>query len=905
MKALWRVSALCAWALVMSGCDDGASDEAPNEPPSEAPGAGGLADEQPGAGGDSAGGDLFIVEPEPAEGPALVEAAPEGPPAAWSARYPAMAAGGQVEMHFTRPGTERGTEEDPEADDAIIAAIEGAQASVELCLYEFKRANIIDAVVDAIARGVTVRFVGDGDEIEDEGYEILAQEGLDLVVRRPGDRIMHNKFAVIDGQTVLTGSMNFSENGVMLNNNHLLRVESDALALAYQAEFQQMYDTASFGRRKEPLEIDQQLEIGDRDVEVYFSPQDRANEQLARLLATADHSVLFMVFSFTLTDIADDMADLHDQGVRVVGIFDESQGRGRYSVDERLAARGVPVFIDGNHNAIGFAGGKLHHKVMIIDAGTDSDPIVISGSYNWSNAASNYNDENLLVLHGQDFAIPFLEEFCKVLEVAEPHPDLQGALPDPCAELLTPVRINELLPNPDGPDLGEEFVEIINPGAAAMDLEGWTLSDALNVRHVFGPGDVLSPGGVMVIYGGEALDGSPRTVSSTGNLSLNNNADEITLRNPEGVVVDQIVYRSAISGIAFNRTPDGAGDGEVIRHDEVSPGGLPMSPGLRADGRLWPGTPRVVINELLPNPEGTDLGQEYVELINTGTGRVDLDGWRLGDLSSDARHVFEGLSLAPGEAVVIFDRGDHEGVPGGMNSSTGTLSLNNGGDTITLYDASGAVADQVVYDGDVVDEGVSVNRAVDGDIEAPMVSHPLADGANGPMSPGLRVSGADWVEPPPVLAVMINEVMPNPEGTDRGNEYVELVNIGEAEVDLGGWAFGDAVSASRHVFSGPELLPVGAAIVIFDGGEHPEVPNSIRASSGSLSLNNSDERLVLYRPDGSEMDAVTYTRSTEGVSLNRAIDGERKAVLIRHDEVEGAVGPTSPGLRSDGTAWGE
>ncbi|MFN3199254.1 MAG: lamin tail domain-containing protein [Bradymonadia bacterium] len=910
MRRTWITQAALG-ALICIGCDDQqdhkAAPAAPEAPEAEgAPEQGPYVrapDESPREG---SGEGLSIVSPESGEEPEgeleLIEVEPEGPAGAWSSRYPAVAAGGLIEMHFTRPGTERGAEEDPEADDAIIEVINGAQFSLDLCLYEFNRQNVVDAVVDAIARGVNVRFVGDGDEIHDEGYEILAAEGLDLVLRRPRDRIMHHKFVVADASTVLTGSMNFSRNGVMLNNNHVLRVDSEALALAYMAEFQQMYE-GSFGRRKDILDVPQQFEIGGANVELFFSPQDNTSAEMLRLLRTADHNVLFMVFSFTLDEVAAEMERLNEAGVRVVGVFDESQGRSRYAQDDRLAEAGVPVFIDGNKNAIGFAGGKLHHKVMIIDAGTDSDPVVISGSYNWSNGATKYNDENMIVLHGQEFAVPFLEEFCKVLEVAEVHPKLVGERPDPCAELLTPVRINEVLPNPDGPDADEEFVELINPGASAQSLDGWTLADALKVRHTFGPDDVLVPGGVMVIYGGALEGDESRVVASSGGLALTNNAETVVLRNPEGVVVDEIAYRNARSGISFNRDPDGAGDGVIALHTLVSPDGLTMSPGLRADGRLWPGTPRVVINELLPNPSGTDRGQEYVELINAGTGRVDLTGWSLGDLSAADRHVFDGTELAPGEVLVIFDQGDHAAIAGAINSSSGSLSLNNGGDTITLFDAAGGVADQVIYGDDLVEDGISLNRASDGEIEAEFVLHTLVEGALGNMSPGLRSSGEDFIEPPPVQAVMINELLPNPVGTDRGQEYIELVNVGEVDVDLAGWTLGDAVSANRHVFSGPQVLPVGESIVIFDRGEHPEVPGHLVASSGSLSLNNSNERVVLFSALGVEMDSVVYEASVEGVALNRATDADQKSELINHDEVEGAVDNGSPGLRVDGTDW--
>lgn len=825
------------------------------------------------------------------------------PPFVAEARYPARAAGGLAEIHFTRPGVERDMGEDPEIDDVVVAAIEAAQFSIDLCLYEFKRPNIIDAAVDAHARGVQVRFVGDGDELDDSGYEALEAVGIELVVRKPLDRIMHNKFVVVDARWVFSGSMNYSQNGVLRNNNHTIRYDSADLADIYAAEFQQMHDEILFGRKKESLGIGQSTTLGGSDIEIYFSPQDDPIQALRRVVATTDVRLYFMIFAFTDVDLADDLIALHEAGVEVVGVFDESQARGRYSIDERLARAGVPVYIDGNHNAIGFAGGKLHHKSMVIDVATQSDPVVVSGSFNWSNSATRYNDENLVVLHGTDFATPFLEEFCRVLEVAELHPEYAGEAVDPCASLLVSVRINEALPNPDGSDTDREFVEIVNGGAAAFDLEGWTLGDIQRPdRHVF-TDTVLAPGASLVVWAGpdpdnpDTDDANPgRLVASSGQLALTNSAETLVLRDAGGVVVDQVKWTSAPSGVSFNRSPDGSAESEFAWHDEISD--LPQSPERRIDGTLWPGDPRIVINELLPDPEGTDGGQEYVEIVNQGTGIMPLRDWTLSD-AQRVRHVFTDTVLQPGEVAVIYDRGDHAGVTGVELSSTGGLSLNNTGDTITLRDAQGEVVAAVTYGR--ATSGVAFNRAEDGDGESEMVAHTAVSMLE--TSPGRRADGDFWVDPPPRLQLVINEALPNPVGADADAEFVEIVNTGEGEVNLAGYTLGDAVSDDRHVFGGGETLAVGESVVIFDGGDHPEVPGARIASSGGLSLNNSGDTINLFRPDGTLMDGVVYGAATEGESYNRAVDGDPFTSMILHGQVDGSLGVQSPGLRSDGTAW--
>ncbi len=56
--------------------------------------------------------------------------------------------------------------------------------------------------------------------------------------------------------------------------------------------------------------------------------------------------------------------------------------------------------------------GLHHHKYLIIDEGrAASDPILVTGSHNWSNAANTVNDENTIVFHSQRIANLYMQEF--------------------------------------------------------------------------------------------------------------------------------------------------------------------------------------------------------------------------------------------------------------------------------------------------------------------------------------------------------------------------------------------------------------------------------------------------------------------------------------------------------------
>ncbi|KAF5419149.1 MAG: hypothetical protein C5S49_00835 [Candidatus Methanogaster sp.] len=106
-----------------------------------------------------------------------------------------------------------------------------------------------------------------------------------------------------------------------------------------------------------------------------------------------------------------------------------------------------------------------------------------------------------------------------------------------------------------------------------------------------------------------------------------------------------------------------------------------------------------------------------------------------------------------------------------------------------------------------------------------------------------------------VPEIVINELMPNPIGTDHGNEIVELYNCGGAEVDIGGWVLKNEDGITHNISAGTIIEPYGYYLTT------------------KIQLDNSGGYLLLYR-DGEEVDSsIEYTHSTEGVSWQRRTDG--------------------------------
>src|SRR5579859_6206011 len=319
---------------------------------------------------------------------ALPSAAAATLPTAASAATPPSAT--WYHLYFTNPAV-TGQLANPSGGipAQIAASFDGAQHTIDLAIYQFDLANITDALRRAKARGVTVRVVTDSDSLQMDGILTLMQAGVPVV---PDNRqpIMHDKFAVIDGALVWTGSMNFTFSDAYRNDNNMLAVQSSELAQNYTHEFEKMFVTHKFGAHVRADTPHPVINLGGTRIETYFSPNGATAVHIDDALAGAQYSIYFMAFDFTRRDFGQTLLDQAAAGRDVRGVFEARQlAAGGDVVWNMLTQGGLAARIrkDGNTK-------NMHDKVFIVD-----QAIVVTGSYNFSASAENANDENVLIIH--------------------------------------------------------------------------------------------------------------------------------------------------------------------------------------------------------------------------------------------------------------------------------------------------------------------------------------------------------------------------------------------------------------------------------------------------------------------------------------------------------------------------
>jgi phosphatidylserine/phosphatidylglycerophosphate/cardiolipin synthase-like enzyme len=125
--------------------------------------------------------------------------------------------------------------------EAIVAAIGAARSSVDVQAYSFTSAPIAKAVADAHARGLRVRVVLDRSQRGERYSSATFLRNHRVPVWIDDEHaIAHNKVILIDGDTVLTGSFNFSKAAEERNAENLLIIEGrPELASAYRANFEE------------------------------------------------------------------------------------------------------------------------------------------------------------------------------------------------------------------------------------------------------------------------------------------------------------------------------------------------------------------------------------------------------------------------------------------------------------------------------------------------------------------------------------------------------------------------------------------------------------------------------------------------------------------------------------------
>lgn len=291
----------------------------------------------------------------------------------------------------------------------ILNDLRSAEERIDLVTYNYSDTKTAEALIDAAKRGIEVNLVIDEDNADDDVIRKMEKGGVN-VVTAVSDGLMHAKYIIVDDDITISGSANMTLSSFSYDNNFMIRIVSSDIAEIFRAEFSEMFDDQIFGENSPHNKPAEGVQLSDGTlVYVRFSPDDYVDDTIEKLIGAAEQSVYMLAYSFSSNDISEALQDADDNGVDVGLICEDTKaytdGGGECGP---LAEDGVNVHVDGYEDTL------MHEKAIVLD-----DSVVIAGSYNYTRAADQRNDEQVLVIQSKSIADQFMKEYDKILAKAK------------------------------------------------------------------------------------------------------------------------------------------------------------------------------------------------------------------------------------------------------------------------------------------------------------------------------------------------------------------------------------------------------------------------------------------------------------------------------------------------------
>jgi len=300
----------------------------------------------------------------------------------------------------------------------------GARRTLDFAHYDLHvgpehAPRIREAIRGATARGVAVRFLYNLDHRNpipvpppaEPDAELIASFDVPARAIAGVPDLMHHKYVVRDGETVWTGSMNWTDDSFTRQENIVAIVGSAPLAARYAENFGELWTTGAVEQtgRVPP----NPLRIGDREVRGWFTPGygEALSTRIAKAIASARRRVRICSPVITAAPVLSVLAQVVSEGdldlagcvdqPQVHGVIHQWRQNGNVSWKLPLLERVMRGDFAGKRSEPWHPGGGLHnfmHAKLTV-----ADDRVFLGSYNLSRSGER-NAENVLELNDSQLA---------------------------------------------------------------------------------------------------------------------------------------------------------------------------------------------------------------------------------------------------------------------------------------------------------------------------------------------------------------------------------------------------------------------------------------------------------------------------------------------------------------------
>ena len=326
-------------------------------------------------------------------------------------------------------------------DDKLITYINECQNDLSIAIYNSYSSSAASGIAGAINaaydRGVKVRLIYDGST---SSLMIPLLNPLIPILPSPSSSsygIMHNKFVIFDAESsdpnqpfVWTGSTNWTTSQIDgPDRNNAIVIQDQALALAYKMEFDEMWGSNSMipnavNSKFGPYKADNtphHFVVGNKVIDCYFSPSDDTNGKIIDAINSAETDLEIATMLITRSDVKNTLLAKYNAGLTNINLLVDSQN----PTGNQISA--IQAGLPQGHAMVFTLSGIMHHKFLVVDNfNSNSDPLVLTGSHNWSNSAETKNDENTLIVHDANIANQYFQAFADLYQQAGGNMEFLG-----------------------------------------------------------------------------------------------------------------------------------------------------------------------------------------------------------------------------------------------------------------------------------------------------------------------------------------------------------------------------------------------------------------------------------------------------------------------------------------------
>lgn len=127
--------------------------------------------------------------------------------------------------------------------NAINGCIGQTTKTLDICVFTISDDRIKEKILLAHHRGIRIRILTDNDKSFDRGSDIHALSEVGIPVKIDiSEHHMHNKFAVIDSKTLITGSYNWTRSAAEYNNENIIVSNDKNAVLKFEKEFEKLWE---------------------------------------------------------------------------------------------------------------------------------------------------------------------------------------------------------------------------------------------------------------------------------------------------------------------------------------------------------------------------------------------------------------------------------------------------------------------------------------------------------------------------------------------------------------------------------------------------------------------------------------------------------------------------------------